>query len=55
MPRQIDIRYSRAKNNYYTDIQTTNMLPAQRRGLRVVRVGGVRARFKYIVTDLNTL
>ena len=26
MPRQIDIRYSRAKNNYYTDIQTTNML-----------------------------
>ena len=46
MPRQIDIRYSRAKNNYYTDIQTTNMLPAQRRGLRVVHVGGVRARVK---------
>ena len=46
MPRQIDIRYSRAKNNYYTDIKTTNMLPAQRRGLLAVRVGGVRARFK---------
>ena len=26
MPRQIDIIYSRAKNNYYTDIQTTNIL-----------------------------
>ena len=43
MLRQIDIRYSRAKNNCYTDIQTTNMLSAQRRTLRVVRVGEVRA------------
>ena len=45
MPRQINIRYSRAKKKNYTDIQTTNMHQRNGGDYGIVCVG-VRATVK---------